>query len=58
MMSLLWLIVTALGLRLVYEQSYDVDRRFGVPTRKILLYASGAWWACLGYLAFWWVVLK
>jgi hypothetical protein len=55
MMSLLWLIVTALGLRLVYEQSYDVNRLTGQRMRRVCLWATLTWWACLGYLAVWWV---
>jgi hypothetical protein len=47
MMSLLWLIVTALGLRLIYEQSYDVSRLTGVRIRRALLWCTGLWVAAL-----------
>jgi hypothetical protein len=55
MMSLLWLITTALGLRMLYEQSYDVSRLTGPRIRKATLWASLVWWAYLGYTAIWWV---
>ena len=58
MMALLWLIVTALGLRLIYEQSYDVRRLTGVRIRKALLVCTGLWVALLVRTAIWWVLPK
>ena len=54
MMSLLWLITTALGLRMIYEQSYDVGRPTGPRIRKACLYATGLWLAYLLYVAATW----
>jgi hypothetical protein len=54
MMSLLWLITTALGLRLIYEQSYDVRRLTGVRIRRACLYGTACWLIYLGYAAIMW----
>ena len=58
MMALLWLIVTALGLRLIYEQSYDVRRLTGARIRKALLVCTFLWVAMLVRTAIWWVLPK
>jgi hypothetical protein len=55
MMALLWLITTALGLRLIYEQSYDVRRLTGLRIRKALLYATFVWVVGLVRTALWFI---
>jgi hypothetical protein len=58
MMALLWLITTALGLRMIYEQSYDVSRLTGVRIRKTLVWCSAIWVVLLVRTAIWWVLPK
>jgi hypothetical protein len=55
MMTLLWLIVTALGLQLVFEVIYEVKRLTGLRIRTFALYATALWLAVLAYTAIWWV---
>jgi hypothetical protein len=53
-MTLLWLIVTALGLQLVFEVTWEVRRLTG-RLRTLALYATMLWFAVLAYTAIWWV---
>jgi hypothetical protein len=54
MMPLLWLITTALGLRIIYEQSYDVRRLTGVRIRRACLWATALWFVYLVYAVIVW----
>ena len=56
MMSLLWLITTALGIAMLYEQSYDVRRPTSYRLRSTLHICSLIWVACLAWTAIWWVL--
>lgn len=53
MTRLLWLCTIALGIRMVYEMSFDFSFS-GKRLRRYLYVVATGWWVALVLIAVWW----